>query len=227
MLTKTLDPEQLKQAEQSAECKYGPEWRSQRLDYYFGPIIEYPHETALSRKSYLLQAAPQQEANVVKALQDAGLDAYLPVEPKSIKVGHIKRQIIKRPMLPGYVFPIFDVARDNWQIIRKPDKEGRAGIEGVLRLFLWGERPVPIADDEIQRIRNAETEKNLGKRRKLPAVPLKIGSLVQIIEHRAFGGWIGTVIETLAEKWETIVELDIFSQKTPVTLSVESVKVID
>ncbi len=227
MLTKTLDPKQLKQAEQSAERKYGPDWRSQRLDHFFGPMIEYPHETALSRKSYLLATAPQQEAKVEKALRDAGLDAYLPVEPKSIRVGHIKRQTIKRPMLPGYVFPIFDVVRDNWQIIRKPDKEGRAGIEGVLRLFLWGERPVPMPEEAIQRLRDREIEAEMRGKAKPNISALFVGApgdFVQIDDGGPWNGFIGKVIDLLARGRRISVSLDLFGRQTPVEVSVNQVR---
>lgn len=225
--TTSLDPDQVRLAEKAAEQKWGPNWRSKRLDHYFGPVAEAEPVLSLNRRTYLIQVAPQMEGRVAETLVDAGFTVFLPREPKSVRVGHIKRRTIMRPMLPGYLFPIFDEHRDYWQVITRPDKDGKNGIEGVLKLFVWGDRPVPIPVDQVQRIQNAEIEKSMGKRRKMRAVPLEIASVVQIIEHRAFGGWIGTVIEISAEKWEADVELDIFGRKVPVTVSVDCLKVID
>lgn len=217
MLAKTtLDPMQIKQAELLAEQKWGSEWRSKRLDRHFGPIIEYPHETALSRKSYLLATAPQQEAKVEKALRAVGFDAFLPKEPKSIRVGHVKRHTVMRPMLPGYLFPIFDEHRDHWQIIKRPDKDGKNGIEGVLRLFLWGDRPVPMPDDAVQRLREREIDEQMRGNLKKTAAPFIAmpGHFVQIDDGGPWNGFIAEVVDLWERGSVLEVELDVFGRKT-------------
>jgi transcription termination/antitermination protein NusG len=208
MLTKVLDPEQVRQAERSAERKYGPD--------------------SLNRQCYLLAAVPQQEGKVAEALKDAGFDVYVPREPKSVRVNHIERRVTMRPMLPGYVFPIFDEHRDRWQIIKRPDQDGKNGIEGVLRLFLWGERPVPVGEAEMQRIRDREIEEQMrGNVKKITAPYVAMpGHFVQIDDGGPWNGFIGEVVDLLARATRLIVELNLFGRKTPVQVPVNQVKAI-
>lgn len=226
MLTKTLDPEMKRNAEALAERKWGSDWRSKSLDVQLAHLVEpSPEVVPLSRRSYLLAAVPQQEGKVEQALRDAGFDVYLPREPKSIRVGHVKRRITMRPMLPGYLFPIFDEHRDRWQLIPK--------IDGVLRLFLFGERPVPVPEDAVQRIRDRETEEKLreleeqriGKKGTAPFVAMP-GDFVQIEDGGSWHGFIGEVVDLVARARYLVVELNLFGRKTPMTISVERVTVL-
>jgi transcription antitermination factor NusG len=214
MLTKTtLDPVQVKQAEQLARRK----WGDKSLEPHLAALIEPEPVIALSRKSYLLAAAPQQEARVERALRDAGFDAYLPKEPKSVRVNQVKRRMIMRPMLPGYVFPIFDEHREGWQLIQD--------IEGVLRLFLWGERPVPMPEDAVQRLRDREGRELACSKIKKTAAPYvaRPGDFVQIDDGGSWQGFIGEVVDLLARASQLIVELDLFGRKTPIRVSVHQV----
>lgn len=227
MLAKTipLDPMQVERAEKAAEQEWGPQWRSKKLDQYFGPMIEREPDAAFDRKSYLLQAAPQMESNVLKALREAGLDGYLPMAPKSVRFGYVKRRLVMRPMLPGYVFPIFDMHRDNWKIITRPDKDGKGGIEGVVRLFLWGERPVPVPEQAVQQLHDREVEEQMRGNIKKTAAPYVAmpGSFVQIDDGGSWNGFIGEVVDMFARGRLLIVELDLFGRKTPVEVPVHQV----
>jgi transcription antitermination factor NusG len=228
MFTKTLDPEQISRAEKLAEQKWGSDWRSKRLDQYFGKMAEYPPAIALSRKSYLLAAAPQQEAKVEAALREAGFDVYLPREPKSIRVNHIVRRMSMRPMLPGYIFPIFDEHRDNWQIIKRPNKDGKDGIEGVLRLFLFGERPVPVPEDAVQQLRDRESREFARSKIQKTAgtYVAQPGDFVQIDDGGPWQGFIGQVIDLWERATTLLVELDIFGRKTPVEVNADAARAI-
>lgn len=227
MLAKTtLDAYQVKQAEHLARQKWGPN----ALEPHFAKLIApAPVTEPFSRKSYLLAAAPQQEANVADALRDAGFDVFLPREPKSIRVGHVKRRTILRPMLPGYVFPIFDEHRDYWRMIHKPDADGKGGIRGVLRLFLWGERPVSIPEEAIQRLRDREIEAEMRGKAKPVTSALYVGQpgdFVQIDDGGPWNGFIGKVVDLLARGSRISVTLDLFGRQTPVEVSVNQVRAV-
>ena len=212
--TTTLDPIQVWQAEQLARQKWGPN----ALEPHFAALMESPPPAAaLSRKYYLLAAAPQQEAKVGKALKDAGFDFYLPKEPKSVRVGHVKRRMVMKPMLPGYVFPIFDEHRDRWQIITRPDDKGRGGIAGVLRLFLWGDRPAEVGDEALQRMRDRELEEQMRGNIKKTASPYVAmpGHFVQIDDGGPWHGFIGEVVDLMARASRLLVELNVLGRKNP------------
>lgn len=171
----------------------------------------------LQRRWHVVHTEPQQEIKVAERVDAAHMDAYLPKEPKSVRINTVKRRTILRPMLPGYVFVGFDIRFDPWESI--------CDMRGVLKLFMIALRPVPIPDKAIDRIREKEVETLTGKRR-LPVIAFKIGGLVQIIEHLSFQGLLGPAVDIIRAKQRLVVELDIFGQKTPVELSVDQVRAI-
>lgn len=190
----------------------------------FIQMISNPEPAAaLSRKSYIAQVAARQELKVVDALRMIGLDAYCPVELKSVRLNAVKRRIEGRAMMPGYVFPIFDEFRDRWQTIQS-ERQGQ-GIKGVIRLFKFGMRPVAVPDAAIQAIHDREQDLKAGNyRSKLPSIPFKQGDWVQIIEHSSFAGLIGKVVGTSPKKWRVSIELDILGQETLVTLNADQIR---
>lgn len=183
----------------------------------FAEIVLPEPELSLSRRCYLLQTAPQKENRVQDALLDAGLDAYLPKEPVSVRLNGMTRRTTTRPMLPGYLFPIFDVHRDRWQSIPE--------MRHVIRLFMIEERPVPIPDSAIEHIRAREIEASMRGKARRAAPWIKLGAWVQFVEMP----WIGLVgqVETLLEGRERIkVAIDLFGRQTPVEVSVNQVRAV-
>lgn len=231
MLARTipLDPDEVLLAEKAAERKWGPDWRLKRLNHYFGAVAEPEPILSLNRRTYLVQVAPQMEDRVAETLVDAGFTVFVPREPKSVRVGHIKRRTIMQPMLPGYVFPIFDEQRDYWQVITRPDKDGKNGIKGVLRLFLWGDRPVSIPKKAIDDLRDREIEADMrGKAKKAntAAFIAMPGHFVQIDDGGPWNGFIGEVVDLLARGSRIVVALDLFGRQTPVEVSVNQVRAV-
>lgn len=211
-----------------AQSEWGGEVKARKLYSIEGlsSLCARPEpDAALSRKTYLLQTMAQQEGRVVDALRDAGLDAYCPKEPKSVKVNAVKRRIIERPMMSGYVFPIFDLHRDNWQIIR-PERDGR-GMKGVIRLFMVMEWPVPVPDAAIDQIKYHETTAAMrGKGRDRRRSPFKLNDWVQIDDYGPWQGFIGQVLEVLAARQRIKVGIDVFGRLTPVEVSVNQVRAV-
>lgn len=200
------------------------QWGDQTLKP-IGPYLSAlrPLEPAvnLERRWYITQVEPQQEKDVASRLDlDCKFDVFCPCEPKSVKSNSYKigRRIRMKPMLVGYVLVGFDVEYEQarWKTI--PD------MRGVLRLFMIGERPLPVPDEAVERVRRREIELNSGGRMPASALPAQVGQWVQITEHPSFGGLLGLVVESIPVKWRQIVELDFFGQKVPVELDADQLR---
>ncbi len=190
----------------------------------FLPIALPVEPIALSRRSYIAQVHAQKEGDIVQALQDAGLDAYCPRVPKSYRVNATKRMSRMIPMMPGYVFPIFDVHRDNWQVIHS-QRHG-CGIKGVIRLFMVDLRPVPVPDDAIQYMHEQEQHAIVyGKSMRHAPIPAKFapGNWVQMTDM-PWTGFLAKVESWLDYKSRIRVAIDIFGRTTLVEVSVTQVR---
>jgi transcription antitermination factor NusG len=172
-------------------------------------------DAPLSRRTYLIQSAPQQEMRVCHALRNAGFDAYLPMEPRKIRVNLARFKTMMRPMMPGYVFPIFDEHRDYWERIPQ--------IYGVVRLFMVAMRPVPIPDGAIENIQRREIESKI-KGKPINAIPFAIGTWVQVNDFGAWHGFMGEVVGHLAKKEKIIIELNVFGRMSRIELSAQHVR---
>jgi len=229
MLTKTtLDPVQVRhEAEELACQRWGDNWTARPVarklvESWVAHRTQVPDvevAAAVSRRSYLLQVVPQQERSVAASLQESGFDAYVPREPKRVRVGH-HYQIVMKPMLSGYVFPIFDEARDRWQMI--------GDIRGVWRLFMWNERPVPIPEQAIQHLHDEEAHLIAhGKRIRKAPIPVKFGpgAWVQLTDM-PWTGFIGQVHDWLVYKSRIRVAVDLFGRQSLIELSVNQVRAV-
>lgn len=173
---------------------------------------------ALERRAFLVQVEPQKETAVFEELTaKMRLDAYLPKEPKSVKINAHHRRTIERPMLPGYVFPIFDVHRDRWQPI--------ADMRHVVRLFMIQERPVPIGQVAMDRLKSREVEANMRGKAKQAAPWLNIGTVIQFTEW-PWIGFFGTINAILDSQARIEVLVDVFGRQTPVEVSVNQVRAV-
>lgn len=228
LMANRIDPKLEAEALSLAQSEWGGEVKRRKLYSIKGlSALCLPSEPdmTLNRRSYLLQVCSQQESRVVDALRDAGLDAYCPKEPKSEKVNATKRRIIERPMISGYVFPIFDIHRDNWRIIR-PERDGR-GMKGVIRLFMVMEWPLPIPDAAMDQVRHHETIATMrGKGKNWRNIPFKIDDFVQIDDYGPWQGFIGQVLEVLARSERIRIGIDVFGRQTPVEVSVNQVRAV-
>jgi transcriptional antiterminator RfaH len=189
-----------------------------------------PHLTALlplqpasdlQRRWHVVQTEPQQEGKVAEELDESKFDVFNPQVPKRIRVNPVRHRTVKRPMLPGYVFVGFDVrAEPWWDRIRD--------MRGVLRLLQIGERPVPVPNPVIEHLRTVEVEENDGTGRpaKGPAITLKIGQFVRILEPFCFAGLFGNVTSIDDKAREIGVEIDIFGRMVPLRLEPEQMEVV-
>lgn len=170
------------------------------------------------QEAYVVQTAPGSEHMASGGLVGKGFPSYFPREPKSVKQNYLKRRLVWRPMLPCYVFTSFEPGTERWKRI--------FSIAGVVRLLMYGSRPVPVPEPCMSRIRQREAEKAAKAERKLVEITVKVGEWVQIVEHHSFSGFFGQVTELLEAKQRIIVEVELFGRQTPLEVSVNQVRVV-
>lgn len=91
---------------------------------------------ALGMGWYAIKAKPTRERSLLAGLKRLKLDTYRPASTHVLRKRAGKKQTIKRPLFPGYVFVCCSIA-DHYELIRKLDGFGRfvhrAGTENPFR----------------------------------------------------------------------------------------------
>lgn len=137
-------------------------------------------------------------------LEDRVPEVLLPVENVSdIKGG--KRRVTKRKLFPGYLMVQMDMSEDVWFVLR--DTPGFGDFVGGS-----GHQPVPMSDDEIQRIRGKMEE---SKEKPKLSISFKPGDRVKIKQGH-FENFDGVVEEVNPEKGVVKVSVTIFGRATQV-----------
>jgi transcription antitermination factor NusG len=213
----SIDLEKGRQAVALAKAEWGQD-ALLPIGPHLSALLPLEPASDLERRWHVVQTLSQQEGNVAGAIRKVKMDGYDPREPKSVRVNSVRRRVVWRPMLVGYVFAGFDPRYDNWEQI--------IDIRGVMRLFMFNLVPLPVPDAAIERIRQREFELSDGglSRPLASLLPAQVNDWVQIIDHPSFSGLLGIVIEVMPAKWRLIVEVDIFGQKVPVELSADQVR---
>jgi transcription antitermination factor NusG len=227
-----LDPDQVRAAELAAESKWGPDWRSKRLDSYFAEMLGLGEPAPIvppdfDGQWFVVQTEAQRETTVAAGLIGRRFTCYLPMRKRKVRVNARRHRVVDFPMLPGYLFAAFDPMAEDWKRINTI-----AGTIGVLGFDvdigggLIEHRPVPITRAEMYRIRDKETEYASGARvLRIDDKALALGTLVQVGDG-PFTGLLGRVIELLFSREQVKVEIDLFGRLTPATVDVGKLRVI-
>lgn len=103
---------------------------------------------------YCFQVRKGEEARAFEALWQQGFEPYIPVTPTERRHAR-KVELVLAPLFPGYGFVRFDIRAQPWRKIWS--------TRGVIRLFSTApERPVPIPDWIVQRVRQDERSARSG-----------------------------------------------------------------
>lgn len=138
-------------------------------------------------------------------------EVLLPME-KVVEVRGGKKMVTNRKLHPGYVY--IDMAlldefnrpmERPWYFIKD--------IQGVIG-FVGGERPMEVAADEIQVIKEQVSDSEDAER---PKVSFDVGETVKINDG-PFLNFSGMIEEIEPDRGKLKVTVDIFGRKTPVEL---------
>ena len=96
---------------------------------------------------YVAYTQPNGEWKAVAHLRRQGFEAYLPL-CRAIRRHARRKEVVRRPLFPRYVFVGFDLAADRWRAVN--------GTIGISRLVCRGERPAALPDDMVATLRARE-----------------------------------------------------------------------
>ena len=153
------------------------------------------------------------KANIDKTIENRHLeDQILEVRVPLQEVVELKNGIQKasqKKMFPGYVMIHMFMNDDTWYVVR--NTRGVTGFVGP------GSKPVPLEDDEMERLGIAKSD---------VVVEFAIGDTVTVLS----GAWEGTVgvVQSLNEQKQSLsINVELFGRETPVELSFTEVKKMD
>ena len=162
-------------------------------------------------KWYVVQVISGQEKKVKKAIEENRdskgmtelVDSVLvPIENVAeVKKG--QQKISEKKLWPGYILVNLNLTDDSWMYVRNTN--------GVLG-FLGGEKPSPLAQNEVDQVMQDMEEKKKGVVQKHN---ISTGDKVKIVDG-VFINFIGTVQEVFHDKGRLSVLVSIFGRETRV-----------
>ncbi len=119
-----------------------------------------------------------------------------------------KKREVERKVFPGYVLIKMVMNDETWYVVRN--------IRGVTGFVGPGSKPVPLTEEEVQR---------LGVEKNEIEINFSVGDNVSIIDGY-FGGFIGRVNSIEKEKGLVRVTVSMMGKDVPVELALEQVSAL-
>ena len=118
---------------------------------------------------YAVMTRPAAEAKAAENLRRQGYATYLPRHRRWVRHAR-RRELVWRPLFPGYLFVGIDRAVMGWRPVRST-----IGVAGIV---CGGDEPVPVADAIIALLRARERDGAFDERS--PVQGLKAGDEVRL-----------------------------------------------
>nr|WP_330218589.1 transcription termination/antitermination protein NusG [Ardenticatena maritima] len=136
-------------------------------------------------------------------MQDRIFQVIVPTE-EQVELKGGQRRTVQRRIFPGYVLVQMILDDESWSVVRNtPDVSGFVGM---------GNRPTPLAEEEVQRIlERMETKSPTFK------INFREGDPVQIVDG-PFKDFHGTVDYIDRERGKVRVLVNFFGRETPIEL---------
>ena len=170
-------------------------------------------------------------ANLERKVHSLGMEdkifhIMIPMENELVSDDDGKKRVVARKVFPGYVLVEMIVDDRTWYIVRNtPGVTGFVGPDN--------KQPVPLSDEEVQRILAAkfisdqeqgDGEENLPKPR--PQINLQLQQRVRL-KTGPFANFEGVVAEIDQERGKLKVLVDMFGRETPVDIDYTQVEKIE
>jgi transcriptional antiterminator NusG len=156
------------------------------------------------------------KTNLEKAIEYAGLQErfgrILVVTDDVAEMKNGKRTVSKKKTFPSYVLIEMEILPESQSLVQN--------IPGVTRFVGTGQNPMPLREDEVERILNKDVA---AKARATTEVPFKVGEHVRVIDG-PFNDFTGVVDNIDQERGKVKVMVSIFGRATPVELDFLQVK---
>jgi transcriptional antiterminator NusG len=128
-------------------------------------------------------------------------------EKKEVEIKDGKKKEKIKKLFPGYVLVEMVMSDESWYIVRNTP-----GVTGFLGSSGKGAKPVPLYDEEVERIFN-----EIGYNEEQVVVDYEVGDKVKIIEG-PFKMLAGKITELNMDLGKATVAIDLFGQETNVEL---------
>jgi len=171
-------------------------------------------EVMVSKRWYIVHTYSGFEAKVKESLQQRvdvlgmakEIDEILIPTEEVVEVRDGRKTRSKRKFFPGYVLVKMFMSDAAWHVVKNTPKV--TGFVGT------GNKPVPLRDDEVQRIVN---EIVVAAEKPKPKFEFSIGETVRIVDG-PFSNFTGEVEEVNEDRSTLKVMVTIFGRATPVEL---------
>lgn len=128
-------------------------------------------------------------------------------ERKEVEIKDGKKKEKIKKLFPGYVLVEMIMSDESWYIVRNTP-----GVTGFLGSSGKGAKPVPLYDEEVERI-----FKEIGYTGEIVDVNYEVGDSVKITDG-PFKMLAGKIIELDIDEGKATVSIDLFGQETNVEL---------
>ena len=168
----------------------------------------------MGKEWYIVHTYSGFEAKVKESLRQraeaAGMEALIeevliPTE-EVVEMRDGKKTRSKRKFFPGYVLVRMELTDDTWHVVRNTPKV--TGFVGT------GNKPVPLREDEVDRIIN---QVSVAAEKPKPKLEFRINETVRIVDG-PFSNFTGDVEEVNEDRSTLKVMVTIFGRATPVEL---------
>lgn len=147
----------------------------------------------------------------IEGVNDRVSSVLIPLEPV-IEIKNGKKHTVMRNLMPGYIL----VQMENDDVLFNMVRE----VKGVSGFLGSGDKPMPLSEEEIQRILNLMDD---SADKPKPEIEYSKGDQVKVTEG-PFANFIGTIDHVDEEKHKLSVMVSIFGRPTPVELDVLQVE---
>lgn len=167
------------------------------------------------KKWYVVNTYSGHEANVKEKLDmkinsmemSENIFRVIVPERKEVEIKDGKKKEKMKKLFPGYVLVEMIMSDESWYIVRNTP-----GVTGFLGSSGKGAKPIPLFDDEVERI-----FKEIGYTGETVVVNYEIGDKVKITDG-PFKMLAGKIIELDTDEGKATVSIDLFGQETNVEL---------
>ncbi len=156
------------------------------------------HETKVKEKLDMRINSMEQQENIFRVIVP---------ERKEVEIKDGKKKEKLKKLFPGYVLVEMIMSDESWYIVRNTP-----GVTGFLGSSGKGAKPVPLYDDEVERI-----FKEIGYTGEVVEVNYEVGDNVKITDG-PFKMLAGKIVELDIDNGIAQVSIDLFGQETTVEL---------
>ena len=154
------------------------------------------------------------KANIEKSVENRGIehlifDVQVPLEDV-VEEKNGEEKIVKRKIFPGYVIIKMIMNDESWYVVR--NTRGVTGFVGP------GSKPVPLPDDEVERLGFTQV--------RMEEMSVSVGDLVSI-KQGPLEGFSGTVESVDKNTRKLTVKVSMFGRETPVEVDYNQVALAD